>query len=140
LREIDPDASLSDYVRPIVEEVSRRKLARRTFDRVRDSALDAASLGLGLPRRVDRLLGEAERGTLRLWVRVEDAEPLIKRLEGMAERTNATLLAAACLVALAIVFLVYQPQGWHAWIGIVFWGAVVAAATGAVRTLLALRK
>jgi ubiquinone biosynthesis protein len=140
LREIDPDASLSDYVRPIVEEVNHRKLARRTFDRVRDSALDAASLGLGLPRRVDRLLGEAERGTLRLWVRVEDAEPLIKRLEGMAERTNATLLAAACLVALAIVFLVYQPQGWHAWIGIVFWGAVVAAATGAVRTLLALRK
>jgi len=36
--------------------------------------------------------------------------------------------------------LVYQPQGWHAWIGVVFWVGVVAAATGAVRTLLALRK
>ena len=70
---------------------------------------------------------------------MKNAEPLIKRLERMAERTNATLLAAACVVALAIVMLVYQPQGWRAWIGLVFWVGVVAAATGAVRTLLALR-
>jgi ubiquinone biosynthesis protein len=140
LREIDPQTSLADYVRPIVGEVSYRRLVGRSVDRVRDSALDAVDLGLELPRRMERLLGEAERGNLRVWVRVENVELLLKRLERVAERTNATLLAAACIVALAIVMLVYQPQGWRGWIAGAFWVGVVAAAAGAVRTLWALRQ
>jgi ubiquinone biosynthesis protein len=141
LQAIDPDSSFSDYLQPMVGKLVYQEFAgRQAFDRVRDSALDAAELGIELPRRIDRLLGEIERGNLRVWTRVEDIEPFIKRLEHMVERLNVTMLAAACIVGLAIVMLSYHPQGWQAWIGMVFWIAVAAAVTASVRTLFALRK
>jgi ubiquinone biosynthesis protein len=141
LQAIDPDSSFSDYLQPIVGKLVFQEFAgRQSFDRLRDSALDAAELGIELPRRIDRLLGEIERGNLRVWTRVEDIEPVMKRLEHMVERANATILAAACIVSLAIVMLVYHPQGWKAWIGVVFWIAVTVAVTDSVRTLWALRK
>src|SRR5262249_6718271 len=52
-----------------------------------------------------------------------------RRLE-LAARLNATLLAAACIVGLAIVMLVYRPHGWHEWIGVVFWIVAVAPTLG----------
>jgi uncharacterized protein (DUF58 family) len=64
----------------------------------------------------------------------------MNRFERLSERLNATMLAAACIVALAIVRLSYHPQGWGGWVGVVFWIAVAGVVTGSVRTLLALRK
>jgi hypothetical protein len=58
----------------------------------------------------------------------------------MVERANATMLASACIVGLAIVLQIYHPQGWHQWIGAVTWVALVAAVAATVRTLLGLRK
>src|SRR5262249_60905936 len=66
--------------------------------RLGDSAADAAELIIALPRRIDRVLGEVERGNLRVWTRIEDIEPLMKRLEHLVARSNATVLAAACIV------------------------------------------
>jgi RsiW-degrading membrane proteinase PrsW (M82 family) len=86
------------------------------------------------------VLGEIERGNLRVWTRVEDVEPVMKRLEHMVERANATMLAAACIVALAIVLQIYRPQGWQQWIGVVVWIALIGAIAAAVRTLLGLRE
>lgn len=64
----------------------------------------------------------------------------MKRLEHVVARSNATILAAACIVGLAVVMLYYHPQGWQRWIGVVFWIAVGVALIDYVRTLLALRK
>src|SRR5262249_39977929 len=108
--------------------------------RLRDSAIDAAELSIELPRRIDRVLGEIERGNLRIWTRVEDVEPLIKRLEHVGARSNATMLGAACIIGLGGVIEFYPPQGWQAWIGVVFWIAVAMALIDYTRTLLTLRK
>jgi ubiquinone biosynthesis protein len=140
LEVIDPDSSFTDYLQPILGKLMYQTLAGpQLFDRLRDSVVDATELSIGLPRRLDRLLGEIERGNLRVWTRVEDIEPIIKRVEHVAARTNATLLAAACIVALAIMMQFYHPRGWQAWIGVVFWIAVGMAVIDYVRTLLALR-
>jgi hypothetical protein len=80
------------------------------------------------------VLGEIERGNLRVWTRIEDIEPIIKRLERVVERSNASILASACIVGLAMVMLFYRLQGWQAWIGAVFWVAVGIALIRAVRT------
>jgi hypothetical protein len=135
------DPSFADYLQPMV-----RKLVYQAFagpdllGRLRDSAADAADLSIGLPRRIDRVLGEIEQGNLRVWTRVEDIEPLMKRLEHMVARSNATLLAAACIVGLAVVMQFYHPRGWQAWIGAVFWIAVAILIIDYVRTLLTLRR
>ncbi|MDB5040047.1 MAG: hypothetical protein JWN27_773 [Candidatus Eremiobacteraeota bacterium] len=142
LQSIDPESSLADYLQPMAGKLVYQGIAggEGAADRLRDSALDAAQLSIELPRRIDRVLGEIERGNLRVWTRIEDADSLIQRLEHMVERANATMLAAACIVALAIVLQIYRPQGWQQWIGMVVWIALVGAIAAAVRTLLGLRK
>jgi hypothetical protein len=80
---------------------------------LRDAAVDATELGISLPQRIDRVLGESERGNLRVWARVGDFDPLVNRPAHVATRSNATILAAACIVGLAVLTLHYPPQGWQ---------------------------
>jgi len=142
LQTLDPASSLSDYLHPMAGKLVFQGVGGGdgAAGRLRDSALDAAQLSIELPRRIDRVLGEIERGNLRVWTRVEDIEPLVQRLEHMVERANATMLAAACIVGLAIVLQLYHPQGWQQWIGIIVWIAILGAVAAAVRTLLGLRR
>jgi hypothetical protein len=142
LQSLDPGSSLADYLQPMAGKLVYHGIAGgdHAAERLRDSALDAAQLSVELPRRIDRVLGEIERGNLRVWARVEDIDPLVKRLDHMVERLNATMLAAACIVGLAIVLQIYHPEGWRQWISIFVWIAVVAAVAAAVRTLFGLRK
>ncbi len=142
LQSLDPESSLADYLQPMAGKLVYQGIAGgdNAVERLRDSALDAAQLSIELPRRIDRVLGEIERGNLRVWTRVEDVDVLTKRLEHMVERANATILAAACIVGLAIVLQIYHPQGWQQWIGVVVWIALVAAIAATVRTLVGLRK
>jgi ubiquinone biosynthesis protein len=141
LEVLDPESSFADYLQPIITKLIYQAVAGpQLVENLRDSVAAAAQLSIELPRRFDRLLGEIERGNLRVWTRVEDIEPIIKRVEHVVARTNATLLAAACIVALAIMMQFYHPRGWEAWIGVVFWVAVAMAVTDYVRTLLSLRR
>ncbi|HEX8800144.1 MAG TPA: AarF/UbiB family protein [Terriglobales bacterium] len=141
LQTIDPDSSFSDYLRPLAGKLVYQAYAGpHLLERLGDSSAEAAELIVELPRRIDRILGEVERGNLRIWTRVEDIEPIVKRLEHVFARTNATLLAAACIVGLALLMQFYHPQGWQRWIGVVFWIAVAFAIIDYVRTLLTLRK
>ena len=141
LETVDPDSSFSDYLQPMIGKLVYQAFAGpRLLGRLRDSAVDTAELGIELPRRIDRVLGEIERGNLRFWTRIEDIDPLINRVEHLVARSNATVLAAACIVGLAIVMQSYHPQGWQRWIGVVFWIAVAIAIIDYVRTLLTLRK
>src|SRR5262249_48971330 len=85
---IDPDASFADYLRPMAGKLIYQGVAGPNgVGRLRDSALEAVELGLELPGRIDRILGEIERGELRVWARVEDMELLVERLERAAART-----------------------------------------------------
>ena len=141
LQAIAPGASLGDYLKPMAAKLAYQAFPGGNWaERLRDSAMDAAELTIELPRRVDRVLTQVEQGNLRVWTRIEDLDPLVKRLERITERANATILAAACIIALAVVLQFYHPQGWQQWLGIAFWIAIVAVVTDAVRTLMGLRK
>jgi ubiquinone biosynthesis protein len=141
LEVVDPDSSFSDYLQPMVGKMLYQALAGPHFlGRLRDSAIDAAELTIELPRRIDRVLAEVERGNLRVWTRVEDIESILKRVEHVVARASATILAAACIVALAIIVQFYHPHGWERWIGVAFWIALAMAVIDYVRTLLNLRK
>jgi ubiquinone biosynthesis protein len=140
LQTVDPDASFADYLQPMLNKLIYESIAGpEPLGRVRDSIVDAAELTMELPRRINRVLGEIERGNLRVWTRLEDADSLMKRVEHVVARSNATILAAACIVGLALVMQFYRPQGWERWIGVVFAITVTIALIDYVRTLLDLR-
>jgi ubiquinone biosynthesis protein len=138
---IDPDSSFADYLHPLTRRlVYEAVVGPQLAECVRESVTDAAQLAIQLPHRLDRVLGEIERGNFHVWARVEDAAPLVKHLEHAVARSNATILAAACIVGLAVVLQFYRPHGWQTWIGAAFWIVLVVAVVDYVRTLLNLRK
>jgi ubiquinone biosynthesis protein len=138
LESIDPDASLNDHLEPLVEKLMYGQLGGDDWvERARESALDAAELSIELPRRLDRVMGEVERGNIRVWARIENVEHMLSRFEHTVERANLTMLAAACIVGLAIVLVFFKPQGVERWIGVVFWAGVAIAFFVALRTAFA---
>lgn len=139
VQEIDPQASFSDLLRPMIETMLLQE-AEQELSQVGDSTLDAAKLGLELPERLDHVLALLDQGNLQVWARTPDADALMQRLERLAARTNATILVAAAIVGISIVMLVYRPGGWHAWIGAVFWIVVAGSIAAAARVLWRLRK
>jgi ubiquinone biosynthesis protein len=141
LLKLYPESSFSDYLRPMAGMFLLQEFTGgKTTEQLRDSALDLAEFASNLPRRLDRILGEVERGNLRIYTRIEDVEPIVKRLERLAARANAAILVAGCIVGLALVIPFYHPQGLKVWIGVVFWIAVGAVVAGAARTLWRLGK
>jgi hypothetical protein len=79
-------------MQPMIGKLVSQTVAGPEFlGRLRDSAADAAELSIDLPRRIDRILGEIERGNLRVWTRVEDIDPVLKRVEHVVARSNATI-------------------------------------------------
>jgi predicted unusual protein kinase regulating ubiquinone biosynthesis (AarF/ABC1/UbiB family) len=80
LLKIHPESSFSDYLRPMAGKlIFQGFVGRQGADHLLGSTLDLAELASDLPRRLDRLLGEIERGNLRVWTRIEDVEPIVKR-------------------------------------------------------------
>jgi len=68
LESIDPDSSFSDYLQPMLGKlVYEAFVGPQLLGRLRDSAVEAAELSIELPRRIDSVLGEIERGNLRVW-------------------------------------------------------------------------
>lgn len=58
----------------------------------------------------------------------------------MGARSNATILAASCIVGVALVMQFYRPSGGQAWIGVALWSALALAALDYTRTLFNLCK
>src|SRR5262249_4375580 len=82
LETIDPESSFADYLQPMVRKLTYDAyVGPQLLNRLRDSAVDAAQLTIQLPRRVDRVLGDVERGNLRVWAHVESLESVVKRIE-----------------------------------------------------------
>ncbi|MBV8363722.1 MAG: AarF/ABC1/UbiB kinase family protein, partial [Candidatus Eremiobacteraeota bacterium] len=119
---VAPERTLADFLRPISERAAMARLSPGDwFERARLSALDTAELSIDLPRRADRVLADIERGNLRVWARLEDLEPALRTIERVVERANATMLAAACIVGITVLFVVYRPTGWHEVVPWIFW-------------------
>ncbi|MBV9973654.1 MAG: AarF/ABC1/UbiB kinase family protein [Candidatus Eremiobacteraeota bacterium] len=132
---VAPERTLADFLRPISERAAMARLSPGDwFERARLSALDTAELSIDLPRRADRVLADIERGNLRVWARLEDLEPALRTIERVVERANATMLAAACIVGITVLFVVYRPTGWHEVVPWIFWIAVAIVAVAVLRT------
>ncbi|MBV9271746.1 MAG: AarF/ABC1/UbiB kinase family protein, partial [Candidatus Eremiobacteraeota bacterium] len=136
--ELAPERTLTDFLDPVAKRIAASRLSPNEWSsRASISAFDAAELAIELPRRADRVLSEVERGNLRVWARLEDFDPLIARLERMVERANVSMIAAACIVAITVLFVVYRPTGWHTLASVMLWVGGVIAVLWVARTLYA---
>jgi ubiquinone biosynthesis protein len=118
---LDPDFHLTQSLTPYTERlVIRRYSPLRWFQDLGRASLDLAKLGVDMPKHFRRIVNAAEDGNLQIGMRPEGFDPVINRLERIANRIVLGVIAAAFINGLAVLVSVYKPPGWERWAWVVF--------------------
>jgi hypothetical protein len=123
------DTVLVPFTRRLTRELySPARLARR----LAAAGIEATRLGLDLPKQVRHLLGELEQGRLTVSTHLQGIEPILDRVERLANRVVLGIIAAAFVNGLAVLMSVYDPLNGGRWLGAFFAvGFAIAAVLGA---------
>jgi ubiquinone biosynthesis protein len=106
---------------PYVERLILRQLSPHVLGRrLKRLGFEVADAGSELPHRLRRILGDLERGDLQIGVRPEDFEPLVSRLEQLANRIVLGIIVAALIAGLAVLLSTSQLAGLEQWIRTLF--------------------
>jgi ubiquinone biosynthesis protein len=118
---LDPDYRILTVIAPYANELLMKLYSPSRWSRkMKRAGLDIAWLSAEAPQQLRRLMGEIERSGFQFGMRPESFEPLIVRLERLANRIVLGILAAAFIVGLATLLSVYHPPGWESWAGALF--------------------
>ncbi|MHB1160469.1 MAG: ABC1 kinase family protein [Chloroflexota bacterium] len=120
-RTLDPEFNMAELLAPRVQRLalaaySPRRLARRLLPVLED----LGRLAVILPRRLDRLSAQAERGNFSTNIHMPEAEHYLSDLNRMVNRLIMAMLTTGFIVGLAVLMIFYHPPGWEAFIGWVF--------------------
>jgi ubiquinone biosynthesis protein len=118
---IDPDFHMTKALAPYSERlVLRQYSVSRWVRSFGQASLDLAKLGVEMPQHLRRIVSAAESGSLQIGVRPEGFDPVINRLEKIANRIVLGVIAAAFINGLAVLVSVYKPPGWERFGWVVF--------------------
>ncbi|HEX7974052.1 MAG TPA: hypothetical protein VF498_06570 [Anaerolineales bacterium] len=111
---LDPDFRLFEFAAPFLQRFWLAKYSPTAIGkRLAQSILDSTELGIDLPQRAARLLGQLERGDLAFDIHHEGLSGFTHQLQRMVNRLALTMLLAATIIALGLLMLVYHPQVWE---------------------------
>lgn len=118
---LDPDFQLTRLLKPYTERLVYRQYSPlrlvRSFSR---ASLDLARLGAEMPQQLRRMFSAAESGNFQIGMRPEGFEPVVNRIERIANRIVLGVITAAFINGLAVLVSVYRPPGWDRWAWAVF--------------------
>ena len=97
---------------------------------VGQAGIDLARLGIELPQQVRRLLSSLQRGDVEVAIRPSGFEPMLRRLERIANRLVLGIIAAGFVVALAVLLAAYHVRSDPQTGGILLAGFVLASVLG----------
>ena len=128
--QLDPEFDPWSETVPFAERLARDELGLGWRDLLREGAIQAQAL-FGLPRRIDSLVSQAERGNLTVQSTLApDARKALQRLERSVDRASWMIVASALLISGVMLRLGQEdePSGW--WLlgfsGLTFlWGLIV---------------
>lgn len=121
---LDPDFRLFEFATPYLRQFWRERRSPQAIALlVGRAALEAAQLGLDLPRQTTRLLNRLERGDIEFGVNHRGLKEFERQLQRMVNRLALSILLAAIILALGLLMLVFHPAGWEQYGGWVFTGA-----------------
>ncbi|HEX5885099.1 MAG TPA: hypothetical protein VFY67_11220, partial [Pyrinomonadaceae bacterium] len=129
---LDPDFRLTNSLTPYTERLVLRQYSPfRWMRSLGRASLDLAKLGVEMPQHFRRIVTAVENGNLQIGMRPEGFDPVIDRLERIANRIVLGVIAAAFINGLAVLVSVYRPPGWERWGWAVFaFGFVCALLLG----------
>lgn len=102
LKDLDAEVNLLDYVvdtRQTIDQIDWQKVARQALQMM---AADGKAL-LNLPLKADHVLGQLERGQLRIGLHLTDLQQLTPSFNHSLDRLVLSILIAALLIGSSIV-------------------------------------
>lgn len=140
-RQLDPDFHLTEVIVPYAQRLMMRRYSpTRLLRRAGRVGMEMIQLGEEMPQQVRRLLNRIDQGGFEVGMRPDSFQPLLDRLERVANRIVLGILASAFIVGLAALLAVYHPPGIERWAGVMFGvGFFFALVLGAYLALSILR-
>lgn len=106
---LDPSFEFTAVVAPYARAMMARHFSPLGWGRaVGQAGIDLARFGIELPQQLRRLLSSLQRGDIEIAIRPTGFEPLLRRLERIANRLVLGIIAAAFVIALAVLLSAYQ--------------------------------
>ena len=139
-RNLDPDFDMFEVARPYIRQVMTRLWLPSAWGPTAVSSfITLADLLSDLPRQTSRILGQVERGDLRLRLQLPQLEQTTHHLEGIANRLILALLLAALILGLAWLIPTLNltwPWGLLTWIIIAGFTAACVIAIALIWSIL----
>ena len=125
---LDPGFNLGDALKPHGRKLLLMRFSPgRQMKRLTQAGMDALSLSAELPRRFRRILDDVEQGEFTILMKPSEFDPIIDRLERIANRVIAGILVASLIGGLAILTASFKPTFVADSINSILIGATVAA-------------
>jgi ubiquinone biosynthesis protein len=100
---LDPEFHYLEFAGPILRQSwKRRHSPSQLVKRVGRAAVDAAELGVDLPKRAGRLLSRLERGEVQLNMQHQGLEEFTREFQRMTNRLALSVILGASIVALGL--------------------------------------
>jgi len=129
---LDPSFDLMAVIEPYADRMMQQQYSlSRWVGKLAPASMEMVRLGLIVPQQLRRVLGEMERGSFEIGMRPDSLEPLVLRMESLANRLVLSILAGALIVGSAVLLSFYHPQGWERWTGpMLKFGFLISASLG----------
>ncbi len=129
--QLDPSFNLVEALTPFVERLMLHENSPVAWARRFGKAIpDLLWLATELPQQVRHLLGELDRGSLKIAVQPTGLDSTLNRVERVANRIVLGSIVAAFIIALAVLLSVSHPGGSPLWSWVLTIGFAVAAVLG----------
>ena len=138
---LDPGFQMTSALAPYTKRLVLREFSPlKWMNTLGRAGLDFVRLGSEVPQQLRRIVNAVEDGNLEIGMRPEGFNPVVNRLERIANRIVVGVIAAAFINGLAVLVSVYKPPAWERWAWIVFAvGFLCALLLGAYLALAILR-
>jgi ubiquinone biosynthesis protein len=105
-RSLDPSLVLAGYLEPFMVRLIRERVSlKRTMLRSVDTLRELGEALHVLPRRVEVISGQLERGDMTLGVEIRRLEQALRKLDAIANRLAFSIIVAAIIVGSALILL-----------------------------------
>jgi ubiquinone biosynthesis protein len=110
--QLDPSFRLTSVIMPYAQRLLLRQYSPLFWTkRIGQAGMDAAWLTTELPQQVRRLLGELERGNLKIEMQMTDVEPMMRRMERLVNRLILAIITGAFIIGLGMLMAFFHPPG-----------------------------
>jgi len=114
-RKLDPEFNLIEEIKPFARELTQfRYDPERVFKKMIDNLYDFRSLFYSLPQNLKVLIQKLEKGSLRINVKNNDLEEVIKESKNARDRFSLAILIGFLVLAGSVLIAFDQgPQVWN---------------------------